>query len=59
MITVKEFLQQTRATSWYEAHWSLAASLEQAQHLFSKHGLYGTIYQVPFGFWLVPEKGMK
>jgi len=52
-MTVREFLQETKATSWYECHWSIAGTLEQAQAWFKNHGLTGAIYPVPFGFWLV------
>ena len=54
-ITVKQFLTETKATSWHECHWSLAGTKEQAAAWFNAKGITGTIYQVPFGFWMVQE----
>jgi len=57
-MTVREFLTTTKASRWYECHWSLLpekATVELAREWFEKRGLVGAIYPVPFGFWLVKE----
>lgn len=50
-MTVKEFLQMGY-TSWAECHYSIAATEEQARAWFTAHGLNGTMYRVPFGYWM-------
>ena len=55
-MTVREFLQTTNAAYWHEAHWSLAATEEQAQAWFAQQGIRGKLYRVPYGWWCVPEK---
>ena len=50
MITVKEFLK-LGFTRWVEAHWTLCSTEEQAREWFKGHGLGGTMYRVPFGWW--------
>lgn len=52
-MTVKEFLKKSKATEWYELHWSLASTLEQTQIIFERNNVKGTIYQVPYGWWCV------
>lgn len=49
-MTIPEFLA-LGFTQWYELHWTLAATKEQAEFWFGKHGLHGEFYKVPYGWW--------
>ena len=49
-MTVSEFLK-LGFSAWYELHWTLAATREQAKFKFEKRGLFGEFYQVPYGWW--------
>jgi len=49
-ITVREFIS-LGYSSWFELHWTLAATEEQAEKRFSDLGLHDVFYKVQFGWW--------